>query len=135
MGKTAERRKFKRVEFQSKIQYKDFYNPLKVYRTATCLNMGMAGGCFETFENVRLDKILTILVNIPMAYSYQVVPAKIFAKVIYSRKQEGKQYRIGVHFIAIDRKGIIAIGQMVDRALRGATKTATTQKKLEKTAA
>lgn len=122
MAKTAERRKFKRVEFHSKIQYKDFYNPLKVYRTATCLNLGMAGGCFETFENVRLDKILTIFVNIPMAYSYQVVSAKIFAKVIYSRKQENKSYRIGVHFIAVDRKGIIAIGQMVDRALRGAAK-------------
>lgn len=132
--KAVERRKFKRVDFHAKLQYKDFYNPLKVFRNATCLNIGMAGGSFETFEPVPADKILTLLVDIPMAYSYQTVPAKIFAKVIYAKKQENKSYRVGVHFIAIDRKGAIAVGQLVDRAIRASKGTGQTQKKLEKAA-
>lgn len=134
--KTQERRKFKRIDFRAKIQYKDFYNPLKLYRSATCLSIGMGGASFVGFEPIALESVLTLLADIPVPYSYQNVQAKIFAKVIHIKKQDNKSFFIGVHFIAIDRKGAIAIGQWVDRALQADAKhSLPAHKKLEKAAA
>lgn len=138
--KSDERRKFKRIPFTQKIRYKDFYNPLQVFRSAPCVNLGLEGACFETFESLALEKILTILVDIPAPGSYQSLQAKIFAKVVYLKKLENKRCSVGVHFIAVDRKGAIALGQMIDRELRASVQAASpvvaaAPKKLEKVAA
>lgn len=138
--KSGERRKFKRISFTQKIQYKDFYNPLQVFRSAPCVNLGLEGAHFETFESLAPEKILTILIDIPAPGSLQSLQAKIFAKVVYVRKRENKHCSVGVHFIAVDRKGAIALGQMIDRELRASAQAAApavaaAPKKLEKVAA
>jgi len=116
--KGSERRKHQRIESQTKIRYKDFYNPLKVYRNVSCLNIGLGGCRFETFEKLQKDHVLTLFINIPIPYSYQIVSAKIFAKVLRVKQTETKNYITSVYFIAIDRKGALALKQWLDLELR-----------------
>jgi len=116
--KGSERRKYPRIESESKIRYKDFYNPIKVYRNVTCINIGIGGCRFETFEKLQKDQVLTLFINIPLPFSYQFVAAKIFGKVLRAKQTESKNYLTSVYFIAIDRKGAMALKHWLDRELR-----------------
>lgn len=113
--KNAERRKFPRIDSKVKIRYKEFHKPLKVFRMVHCLNIGLGGCRFETFEKLPENLVLTIYINIPLPYSYQIVSAKIFAKVVQTETADDKKYCSSVYFLAVDRKGAIALKQWLDK--------------------
>ncbi len=113
--KNAERRKFPRIDSKVKIRYKEFHKPLKVFRMVHCLNIGLGGCRFETFEKLPENLVLTIYINIPLPYSYQIVSAKIFAKVVQTETADDKKYLSSVYFLAVDRKGAIALKQWLDK--------------------
>ena len=113
--KNAERRKFPRIDSKVKIRYKEFHKPLKVFRMVHCLNIGLGGCRFETFEKLPENLVLTIYINIPLPYSYQIVSAKIFAKVVQTKTTDDKKYCSSVYFLAVDRKGAIALKQWLDK--------------------
>lgn len=119
--KNTDRRKYPRIESKVKIRYKEFHNPLKVYKSVSCLNIGVGGCRFETFENLNENLVLTIYINIPVPYSYQIVSAKIFAKVVQTETAD-KKYFCSVYFLAIDRKGAIALKQWMDKEVKARRK-------------
>lgn len=120
--KQEERRKFPRIESRIKVRYKEFHSPLKVFRNASCINIGVGGCRIETFEKLSDDLILTLLINIPVPYSYQIVTAKIFAKVVQTKSVNSKNHENSLYFIAVDRKGSLALRQWIERELRAVQK-------------
>lgn len=134
--KNSEKRKYPRIESTFKINYKEFHHPLKVYRTGSCINIGIAGCRMETFEKLKEDLILTLYINIPLPYTYQIISAKIFAKVVQT-KTVGKSYHSSLYFVAIDRKGAIAMKQWIDKEIKSTQKRGIrrSRKRTEKTTA
>lgn len=120
--KNTEKRKFPRIDSKAKIRYKEFHKPLKVLRMVNCINIGVGGCRFETFEKLEEDLILTIHLNIPLPYTYQIVSAKIIAKVVQIESTDDNNYQCSVYFLAVDRKGAIALKQWIDKEQKTAQK-------------
>ncbi len=136
-SKNTEKRKYPRIDSKTKIRYKEFHKPLKVFRSVSSINIGIGGCRFETFEKLPENLILTIYINIPLPYSYQVVSAKIFAKVVQTKEVGTNKFESSVYFIAVDRKGAISLKQWVDKELKSVQKRKRqrSRKRLEKTSA
>lgn len=109
-----EKRRFKRVDFNLPVQYKNLRAPADLSSGSVSRNLSEGGVCFKSNKFVSLACRLVVEITLPASPK----PIKAISKVAWIRKvPSSDQYELGNQFLEITKEDKAHIVNFVNQSL------------------